>query len=83
MISVDLKKYPEHAEAIQRHAVEWLHGGQTARMESSAWEAIRKGENPQPQTQVGPGLLPPATDAEADPKNEKPGERGCCDPPLE
>ena len=28
-------------------------------------------------------LRPPASDAEADPANEKPGERGCCDPPKD
>ena len=35
----------------------------------------------EPQTQTRRGLLPPASDAEADPANETPGKRGCCDPP--
>ena len=43
--------------------------------------AIKAGRRPQ-GSDAGPALRPPATDADADPANEKPGSRGCCDPPT-
>lgn len=77
LVSVPLENYPEHANAIQRHALKLIHHGTVAQIDKAVWRAIQRSEYPSASDPLGP----PASDAAADPGSEKPGERGCCDPP--
>lgn len=77
MPSVRLSNYPELREAIEKHAVRWLHGGAKAVLRLSDWLAIREGREPNPPLRT-PYLGNP------DPHAHPTRETGCgCDPPLE
>jgi hypothetical protein len=77
LITIDPAKYPPIAALIRARGEPCRDG--LVRMRLSVWRPLRS----MYLKSARPGRLPPVSDAEADPANEKPGERGCCDPPLD
>lgn len=72
LVSVDISRYPQHADAIRRHAVRWVHGGKTAQMPKAHWMRITGRPYREPHR---------ARRNMGDPRPDPVKDRPCCDPP--